>query len=167
MDSTLSRENASGFFLEERLAVAVGMPIARHPPHRSRRAVFPHRAPASGHDAQAPEGACRTRSGTCDRGDPALCPVPGMLRRVPLGPPPSLHSLRQPWRTWAIVRELHRYYGAVRLPAPIHHGRAPWVHRADLARIRQARCRASRVPHTVFLCMQEVFDPARCVYALP
>ena len=28
--------------------VAVGMPVARHPPHRSRRAGLPHRAPASG-----------------------------------------------------------------------------------------------------------------------
>jgi hypothetical protein len=25
--------------------VVVGMPVTRHPPHRSRRAVFPHRAP--------------------------------------------------------------------------------------------------------------------------
>ena len=33
--------------------VAVGMPVTRHPPHRSRRADFPHRAPASGSDAQS------------------------------------------------------------------------------------------------------------------
>jgi len=33
--------------------VAVGMPVARHPPHRSLRADLPHRAPASGSDAQA------------------------------------------------------------------------------------------------------------------
>ncbi len=30
------------------IAVAVGMPVTRHPPHRSRRAELPHRAPASG-----------------------------------------------------------------------------------------------------------------------
>src|SRR4029434_1065598 len=38
------------------LAVAVGMPVTRHPPHRSRRAALPHRAPASGRDAQALRG---------------------------------------------------------------------------------------------------------------
>jgi hypothetical protein len=32
--------------------VAVGMPVTQYPPHRSRRADFPHRAPASGRDAQ-------------------------------------------------------------------------------------------------------------------
>jgi hypothetical protein len=33
--------------------VAVGMPVTRHPPHRSRRAELPHRALASGSNAQA------------------------------------------------------------------------------------------------------------------
>ena len=28
--------------------IAVGMPVAGHPPHRSRRAQFAHRAPTSG-----------------------------------------------------------------------------------------------------------------------
>ena len=37
-------------------AVAVGTAIARRPPHRSRRAELPHRAPASGHDAEPPVG---------------------------------------------------------------------------------------------------------------
>ena len=112
-------------------------------------------------DVRAPEGACPTRSGTCDRDDPALCPVLGMRRHVPLAsslppPPPPV-----PWATF--VRRLPRYYEAVRLPAPVHHGRAPWVHRADLARMGQARYRASRVPYTVFPCMPEVSDPARSV----
>jgi hypothetical protein len=35
------------------LVVAVGMPVTRHPPPRSRRAALPHRALASGRDAQA------------------------------------------------------------------------------------------------------------------
>jgi hypothetical protein len=83
-------------------------------------------------DVRAPEGACRTRSGTCDRGAPALCPVPGMRRHVPLGPLPSLHLLRR-FLGATFVRRLPRYYEAVRLPAPVHHGRTPWVHRADLA----------------------------------
>src|SRR5262249_36875421 len=137
------------------LQVAVGMPVTQHPPHRSRRAALPHRAPASGDDAQT-QSACRTQSSTCDRENPALRPAPGMLDHVPLGQPPSLHPLRQLWRTRTLVRGLHRYYGAVRLPAPVHHGRTPQVPRADLAITRQARGRASRVPHTVFLRMPEV-----------
>lgn len=32
---------------------AVGMPVARHPPHRSQHAELPHWAPALGDDAQA------------------------------------------------------------------------------------------------------------------
>jgi hypothetical protein len=40
------------------LAVAVGIPVTRHPPHRSRRAELPHRALASGSNAQA---LCRVR----------------------------------------------------------------------------------------------------------
>jgi hypothetical protein len=36
-----------------RRTVGVGMPIAEHPLHRSRRAALPHRAPALGHDAKS------------------------------------------------------------------------------------------------------------------
>jgi hypothetical protein len=132
------------------------MPVARHPPHRSRRAALPHRAPASGRDAQASEDACRTQSSTCDRETPALRPAPGMLDHVPLGQLPSLHLLRRSLGA-TFVRRLPRYYEAVRLPAPVHHGRTPWVHRADLT--SQARCRASRVPHTVFPYMQRSPTP--------
>ena len=43
--------------------VAVGMRVSPHPPHRSRRAALPHRAPASGNDAIADYfAALRTRS---------------------------------------------------------------------------------------------------------
>jgi len=41
------------------------------------------------------------------------------------------------------------------------------VPRADLAILRQAGCRASRVPRSVFLCMPEVSDPARSAHPLP
>src|SRR5712691_10372053 len=37
-------------------AVAVGMPVTQHPPHRSRRAALPHRAPASGLTGRHPTG---------------------------------------------------------------------------------------------------------------
>jgi hypothetical protein len=46
--------------------VAVGMPVTQHPPHRSRRAALPHRAPASGDDAQV-QSTYRTQSCACGR----------------------------------------------------------------------------------------------------
>src|SRR5215475_4311163 len=48
---------------------AVGMPVTQHPPHRSRRAVLPHRALASGRDAQALR---RIRMQDMGYGQPAL-----------------------------------------------------------------------------------------------
>ncbi len=36
--------------------VAVGIGVTPDPPHRSRRAELPHRAPASGSDARAAHG---------------------------------------------------------------------------------------------------------------
>ena len=56
-----------------------------------------------------------------ERADPVLCPGRGVLARVPFGQPPSLHSLRR--RSPGLVRELRRYYGAVRLPVVVHHRR--------------------------------------------
>ncbi len=60
------------------------MPVTRHPPHRSRRAARPHRAPASGDDAQAPEGAYR-------RGWAHVTGVPGAVSGSWSAPP------RSPW----------------------------------------------------------------------
>ena len=147
------------------MTVAVGMPVTRHPPHSSRRAALPHRAPASGRRAGIRRGLpyAAERLG---QETPARCPAPGFLRHVPLGPLPSLHLLRRS-RGATLVRRLPRYSEAVRLPAPVPHGRAPWVHRADLAIARQARCRASRVPHTVCRRPPEVADPAGSVSAWP
>jgi hypothetical protein len=67
------------------------------------------------------------------QGTPALRPAPGWLARLPLGQRPSLHGLRRfglcstpPRRSSRhLVRSLPRYYGAVRRPAPVRHGRAP------------------------------------------
>jgi hypothetical protein len=145
--------------------VAVGMPVTRHPPHSSRRAALPHRAPASGRRAGIrrglPYAVARLGQET-----PARCPAPGFLRHLPLGPLPALHRLRRsPGAT--LVRRLPRDSEAVRLPAPVHHGRTPWVPRADLASARQATGRASRVPHTVCRRLPEVSDPAGSVAALP
>src|SRR5262245_61843030 len=57
--------------------VAVGMPVTQPPPHRSRRAALPHRALASGRDAQA---WCRIRMQ--DRG----CGPPARRQGVPARP---------------------------------------------------------------------------------
>jgi hypothetical protein len=67
----------------------------------------------------------------------------------------------------SFVRSLLQYYGTVRLPVSVRPGRVLAVHRAGLAALGKVRHRVSRVPHTMFPCMPGVFDPARCVYALP
>jgi hypothetical protein len=67
------------------LEVAVGMPVTQHPPHRSRRAARPHRAPALGRTAQTLRG-IRVADTRC--GEPEVCegvhPLPG--QPVPLTP---------------------------------------------------------------------------------
>src|SRR5439155_13887300 len=52
---------------------------------------------------------------------PALGPGRVALRRVPLGPLPSLPRLRCLFR--GVVRRVPGYYGAVRLPVLVHHRR--------------------------------------------
>ncbi len=93
---------------------------------------------------------------------PALRPGPGGLARVALGQPPSLHPLRRPRRSRAaLVRGLRRYYGAVRLPAPVHR-QCPL--NGFLLRTRppsgRARRGTSRFPHEVLGCMHRVSDRA-------
>ena len=109
------------------------MPVTRHPPHRSRRAALPHRAPASGADAQV-QSTCRTPSRACGRvsrhcGRPLWCSprfplassLPSTSSAGPMGRPwfegflgtlklsDSLHPsitvvpLRFPVRTWQWV----------------------------------------------------------------
>ena len=93
------------------------------PPHRSRRALLTHRAPASGIYA-------KTLFLTPPVPSPAL--FPGLSGSVSSpcftwmgspGQPPSLHLLRRPLVVTNFVRWLPRYYGVVRLPAAVHHGR--------------------------------------------
>jgi hypothetical protein len=65
---------------------AVGTPVTRCPPHSSRRAALPHRAPALGDDAQAQSG-CRTQSCACGRvARPSVRPL-WCLTRFPLASP--------------------------------------------------------------------------------
>jgi hypothetical protein len=64
--------------------------------------------------------------------NPAQCPVGVARTSIPRGWPPSLHPLRgrQHRTTWVepiadtVVRGLRGYYGAIRLPAFVHHRRA-------------------------------------------
>jgi|SRR5581483_577881 len=56
-----------------------------------------------------------------ERTVPALRPERVTLGRVPLGQLPSLRCLRG--RFLGLIRQLPRYYGAVRLPASVHHRR--------------------------------------------
>jgi hypothetical protein len=93
------------------------------------------------------------------RSFPALCPESVALGQVPLGPPPSLHPLRR--RSSGFVRRLPRYYEAVRLPASVHHRRAPFGFpvRSEAPSAPDKR-RISRFPCVVFPDMHGVFDRA-------
>jgi hypothetical protein len=75
-------------------AIAVGMRITAHPPHRSRRAQLTHRAPTSGNDDQFQILSLLVHQILLGHAYPALrsgtCSAPS----VPLGPSPSLHRLR-------------------------------------------------------------------------
>src|SRR5215472_9475516 len=90
--------------------IAVGMPIAGHPPRGSGRAQFEHPALTLGVDGEAlcsfPYAAQRL-----GHAYPALGPVRALLVRVSLGPCPWLHRLRN--RLPSFVRRLHSYYGRV------------------------------------------------------
>ncbi len=93
--------------------VAVGTVIAHRPPHRSRRAAFPHRAPAEG----------RTRPEVLDTPDPSdrdfsdvPVPVlrPGHASSLTI---PSTGRLPSTVSATAVTRRcsrFHRYYAAVR-----------------------------------------------------
>jgi len=65
------------------------------------------------------------------------------------------------------VRPLRWYYGTVRLPTSVRHGRVRVVHHAGLAAMAKAGRRASRVPCTMFPCMLGVCDPARSAHPSP
>ena len=91
--------------------IAVGMLITEHPPHRSRRAYFTHRAPTLGDLRRSPRAAPRTQSSLWDTLFPTLSPARVLLSCVPLGPLPWLRRLRA--RSAGFVRQIHRYYEEV------------------------------------------------------
>ena len=94
------------------------MRIAAHPLRRSGRAGLPHPAPVSGSN-----GLHRMRLSLTFMPIPVLCPGHGILIRIPLDQPPSLHLLRRLLQA-DLVRRLRRYYAAVRLPVVVHRRRA-------------------------------------------
>jgi hypothetical protein len=106
----------------DNMIIPVGTPVTRRPPDRSQRAGLPHWAPALGKDAQAllrikmlliPLRCLPYPSQLMLQVFPALRPVPGLLRPIPLGQSPSLHFLRRRQRTAVLVRKSHRYYETV------------------------------------------------------
>jgi hypothetical protein len=101
----------------QHLPVAVGTAIAGRPPHRSVRAELPHTAPAL--DASACHQGRRPThcSWYLETRNPALSPARSHTRAILLGVRPSLHHLRSacPFGAARIVRQLHRYYGRLRL----------------------------------------------------
>jgi hypothetical protein len=141
--------------------VGVGMPVTQHPLHRSVRAELPHTAPALGHDDQAskvrPVVSVRGRlsrepgsvSGTrCRQTDfpwPAAFP-----------PPPPLPGHCRP----GFVRQLLRYYAAVRLPSAMAHRRTPVGFPMRSALNVAEDSGTSRFPSKVFSCMHGVCDRA-------
>jgi len=146
------------------------MLIAEHPLHRSGRAALPHPAPALGDERQAlggPGMALLPVSHCCltyplERAGhalPALRPVHVALGRVPLGQPPLLHRLRG--RFFGVVRRLPSSYGAVRLPASVHHRLSSLDFPMRSAAPSAADERGiSRFPCEVLPCVPGVFDRA-------
>ena len=140
--------------------------VAHNPLHGSGRAVLLHPALALGHNIMAHERLktttpiprfCLTyplkRAG---HALPALCPGHVALKQIPLGQPPSLHHLLG--LRLSLVRRLCRYYGAVRLPMPIHHRRASLDF--PMRPPSGGRHRISRFPLKVLTYMRRVSDRA-------
>ena len=83
--------------------VAVGMPVTKHPPHRSRRAHLTHRALTSDYDAKV---SGFTYPGWSVQGFPlSLCTGHRRSSRILLGHRPSLRGLRS---LLDLVRLFHR-----------------------------------------------------------
>ena len=98
----------------------------------------------------------------------------GHARRdgISLGPPPSLHHLRRRRGfTRSLVRQLLRYYAAVRLPAPVAHRCTPLGFStrsgANASQRATEGCGTSRFPSKVFPCLHGVCDRAGSGAASP
>ena len=102
--------------------VAVGIPVTRHPPHRSVRALIS--AYGSSLRCWRPT-ARRTPPNPWHTRSPSLCRERVGSGDVLLGPRPSLHRLRR--RLPLFVQQLHRYCCVVRLLQNVHIRRAAFA----------------------------------------
>src|SRR6185369_9909794 len=96
---------------------------------------------------------------------PVLGPARVLPPRIPLGQPPLLHPLRL--RRTGFVRGLRRYYGAVRLPASVHHRRASLDFSMRPKRAGLGSRRISRFSRKLLPCMPGVLDRAGYHWASP
>jgi hypothetical protein len=87
---------------------------------------------------------------------PALGPGHVTPKQIPLGQPPFLHHLLG--LRLGLVRRLRRFYGAVRLPVPVHHRRASLDF--PMRPPSGGRHRISRFPLKVLTYMHRVLDRA-------
>lgn len=91
---------------------------------------------------------------------PTLCSGPVRNYTFPSASVPSLHPLRGTWRTMAFVRELPRYYGAVRLPGPYIAVVLLRFTARTVAPSTTISHRLSRFPREKLSCMLGVLDHA-------
>ena len=102
---------------------------------------------------------------------PILCPVRVLPWQISFGQPPSLHPLRRRLglvqRRVYFVRGLRRYYGSVRLPAPVHHHRTSLDFSMRPRRASLGSRRISRFSRRLLPCLPGVFDRAGYQRPLP
>ena len=90
---------------------------------------------------------------------PVLSPVRVSLELVPFDQSPSLHPLRNGWRS-RLVRELRGYYDSVRLPMFVHRQITSLDLLTRSARHLADKHRLSRFSRRLFLYMLRFFDRA-------
>jgi len=144
------------------------MPVTQHPLHRSVRAALPHTAPALGHDdrtnmkqpfVSAP-GRLSREPGSMPgaRCQPTDFPWPAAFP-----PPPPLPGHFRP----GFVRQLPRYYAAVRLLSAMAHRRTPSGFPMRSALNVAEDPETSRFPRKVLARVRRVCDRAGSMPASP
>ena len=166
--TTLTFVNTSTGMPKGSGVVAVGPPVTRRPPHRSLRAELPHKAPASGRNAQTrfihrlTYPFQRTLQPS-----PALNPLASLLAQIAFGQPPFLHQLRRRTLPPNFVRRFLRYYRVVRLLRFVHRMLVPLGFHARTHRtpLRRANPETSRLPCEKCRHMPWFFDRAGAMRA--
>src|ERR1039457_3469223 len=134
LEEVLLVRRAAGHFFRP---VAVGIAVARYPPHRSVRADFPHPAPTSDDGVRA-NGSTHALQ-PLGHASAALCRSHVWLSDVLLRLRPSLQALRG-WLP-SLVRTLHWYYPRVRLLARVPVGLPALAFSHPSAAQLRRRCR--------------------------